>query len=120
MRSGEKDFWPRTFYGATHEDTDNPVSAIAAYLRPVVDEADKRGYNFNRNKIVNTDFSGKIPVTSGQIEYEFKHLLGKLERRNPDLYERLRMVKDIEFHPLLQKVCGNVEAWEVIQPKHDS
>ena len=35
------------------KNTNNPLGAIACYLRDVVDEADKRGYNFNRNKIVN-------------------------------------------------------------------
>jgi Pyrimidine dimer DNA glycosylase len=94
--------------------TDNPVGAIASYLRPVANEADKRGYNFNRSKITDEVFNDKIPVTSGQIEYEFRHLLGKLEKRNPALYEQLRMVKEIELHPLLLRIKGNVEDWEIV------
>ena len=96
------------------KNTNNPIGAIASYLRHVVDEADKRGSNFNRSKIINKKFNGKILVTSGQVEYEFKHLLGKLKGRNPELYEQLKMVKAIELHPMLQKVSGNVEDWEII------
>ena len=55
----------------------NPTGAIASYLRCVIDEADKRGYNFDRSKIIKKSTSFKIPVTIGQVEYEFKHLLLK-------------------------------------------
>ncbi len=35
------------------KNTDNPIGAIGNYLSAVVDEADKRGHNFNRDKIIN-------------------------------------------------------------------
>ena len=75
------------------KNTNNPIGAIAGYLRCVVDEADNRGYNFNRSKIINKRFKGKITITSGQLEYEFEHLLKKLKKRNPELYKKLKMVK---------------------------
>ena len=65
------------------KNTGNPAGVIASYLRSIVDEADRRGYNFNRSKIVDKKAKGRIPVTSGQVEYEFKHLLGKLNKRDP-------------------------------------
>jgi hypothetical protein len=96
------------------KNTNDPVGAIVRYLRHVVDEADKRGYNFDRSKMINKKFTGTILVTSGQVEYEFKHLLGKLKSRSPDRYQRLKSVNAIEPHPMMQKIIGHVEDWEII------
>ena len=96
------------------KNTENPVGSIANYLCYVVDEADLRNYNFNRSKIVDTDFQMKIPVTTGQLEYEWTHLLGKLKKRDPALYERLETTQKIDPHPLFTQVSGGVEAWEII------
>jgi hypothetical protein len=92
--------------------THNSIGAIASYLRRVADAAERRGYHFNRSKIVNRYVYGKIAVTSGQVEYEFRHLLAKLKRRSPDMYEKLKMHKRIKVHPLFRRVPGNVEDWE--------
>jgi hypothetical protein len=91
----------------------NPVGAIAAYLKHVADEADKRGYHFDRNKITNSAFDDTIPVTTGQLEYEFKHLLGKLKQRNTELYIKLNKTKTIKPHPIFNAVNGDIEDWEV-------
>jgi len=96
------------------KNTGNPMASIASYLRSVIDEADRRGYNFNRSKIVNKKINNRIPVTSGQIEYEFKHLLGKLNKRDPDSYKQLKAVNKIKVNPIFKKVRGNVEDWEII------
>ena len=74
------------------KNTNNPEGAIAEYLRHILAEADTRGYKFDRSKISTKIFSGKILVTSGQIEYEFQHLLGKLQTRNPKLHEKLKLI----------------------------
>ena len=94
--------------------TTSPIGAIACYLRTIIDEADRRGYNFNRSKITNKKTESRIPVTSGQVEYEFKHLLGKLNKRDPDLYNQLKMVNKIKVNPTFKKVPGKVEDWEKI------
>jgi hypothetical protein len=96
------------------KNTNNPLGAIASYLRCVIDEADKRGYNFNRSKIINKKNKSKIPITSGQVEYEFKHLLGKLKQRDLVLYKKIKLIKRIKVHPIFNKVSGNVEEWEKI------
>ena len=93
---------------------DNPIGAIACYLRSIIDEADRRGYNFNRSKIINKIIKHSIPVTSGQVEYEFNHLLGKICKRDPELYNQLKLVKKIKVNPTFKKVRGNVEDWERI------
>ena len=95
------------------KETDNPVGAVADYLRYVAQEADNRGYNFDKSKIVKSICKGKIPVTLGQVEYEFAHLLGKLKQRSPDLYIRLSKIMEIEVHPKFEKISGDVENWEV-------
>lgn len=99
---------------ARFRELNNPAGAIASYLRAVADEADKRGYDFDRSKIVNKRVKSKIPVTSGQVDYEFQHLLGKLKKRNYELYTELVSVKKAKLHPLFYKIKGSVEKWEII------
>jgi hypothetical protein len=93
--------------------TDNPVAAISSYLEYVVREADRRNYNFNREKLAEKKIGSKISVTEGQLEYEFKHLLIKLKVRDPGLYRESKAIKIIKPHPLFRKVTGDVEEWEV-------
>jgi hypothetical protein len=95
------------------KNTINPVGAIASYLRFVADEADNRGYNFNRDKITNKRIKNKISVTNGQAEFEAKHLLKKLKRREPEKYKHLKLIKNMKLHPLFKKVSGKIEEWEI-------
>jgi len=92
----------------------NPVGAVASYLRRVADEADKRGYNFNRDKITRKRFQDKIPVTTGQLEYEFQHLLQQLKSRDPGLHALLKTTKPIKTHPIFRVIKGPVEKWEIL------
>ena len=96
------------------KNTNSPSGAIASYLRTIIDEADRRGYNFNRSKIVNEKNNSRIPVTKGQVDYEFKHLLEKLRERDPDLYKHLEMIDKIKVNPIFKKISGTVEEWERI------
>lgn len=90
----------------------DPVGAIAAYLDAVSDEAESRGYRFNRNKILTKRYSGLIPITGGQAAYEFGHLVKKLKDRERFKYEQLKNNRKIDLHPLFKRVRGDVEAWE--------
>ena len=94
--------------------TINPVGAVAEYLRHVLIEADDRGYNFNGSKIARNRYRGVIYINSGQLEYEFAHLMGKLRTRAPDQYRRLSKVRSADPHPMFDVVRGDVESWEVI------
>ncbi|HMC00189.1 MAG TPA: pyrimidine dimer DNA glycosylase/endonuclease V, partial [Flavobacteriaceae bacterium] len=90
------------------------VDAINQYLSLVYDEAVKRGYNFNKEKI-NWDYSAQqLQVTNGQIEYEFKHLLNKLKIRDLEKFKTLSELTIIETHPMFDITDGPVESWEVI------
>ena len=68
--------------------TPAPAAAIDAYLMVLAVEAANRGYRFNRGKIGAPRFpwEGRIAAPRGQLEYEWAHLLEKLERRAPDRY----------------------------------
>ncbi len=96
------------------KNTGNPTGAISSYLRTILTEAEKRGYSFNRKKIADTKINSRIPVTSGQVEYEFKHLKGKLKKRAPHSYKQLITVHKIKVNPIFIKVDGLVEDWEII------
>lgn len=92
----------------------NSLGAIASYLRCVEAEANKRGYHFNADKIINKRIKTKISVTSGQLEYEFRHLLNKLKKRDPALYKKLQKTKKIKLHPLFTRKKGKIEEWEIV------
>ncbi len=96
------------------KNTINPTGAIASYLRCIVAEADQRGYNFDKNKIINKRLQSQIEVTQGQIEYEFIHLLKKLKHRYPLKYSQLTNIKQIAIHPLFKPIKKKIEEWEVI------
>lgn len=92
--------------------TKNAVSAINYYLSEVFAEAEKREYNFNKNKISRNFSSVKIPVTAGQIKFEAAHLKKKLQHRNPTQFLKLSKIKKIKSHLLFQIVKGKIERWE--------
>lgn len=96
---------------------DNPVGALADYLRGVADEARRRGYAFNRNKIVADSSAAKIAVTDGQLRYEFQHLLKKLSKRSPEIHQQLKSVKMIDPHPIMVVISGGVASWEKMASK---
>jgi hypothetical protein len=94
----------------------NPLGAIASYLRAVAVEADERGYRFDRSRIARHSSRGHIPVTAGQVGYEFQHLLAKLKVRDPDRYRSLKGMKQIRLHPMFRRRKGAVESWEMLPP----
>lgn len=90
-----------------------PVTNLASYLVVVYEEATRRGYRFDGTKIVHRHRAGVIPVSAGQLAYEWRHLVAKLKVRDPDWLARLRAVKRPSAHPLFHVVPGPVEGWEV-------
>lgn len=93
----------------------DPVAAINVYLGAVCDEADKRGYHFDRTKISPQGDFSLIPVTNGQLRYEREHLLQKLDKRDHDRFEVIRNTVAPEAHPQFMVVAGEVELWEKIR-----
>ena len=92
----------------------DPGAAMGAYLAEVAREADRRGYRFDRSKIATGGPCSRISVRRGQVEYEWRHLLGKLEERAPQVYEKITTIRNPEVHPLFRVVPGGIEKWERI------
>lgn len=90
-----------------------PQAGIAMYLRAVYQEACRRNYQFNSDKIGTLRMRKQITVTSDQVAYEWKHLLAKLKQRDPARFRQQRRLADIRLHPLFISVPGSVEAWEI-------
>ncbi len=90
------------------------LAAMAAYLSAANAEAVLRGYQFDRTKLPEPGEIASIPVTRGQIDYEWQHLLAKLHRRDPERYSKLVEIVEPEPHPLFIVIDGNIERWEVM------
>lgn len=116
-----------------------PLEAVAAYLSGLADEADARGYSFNRALIGAGDASAsensagknsadksenphtsvaRTPVPLGQLEYELAFLRHKVAGRDPEwehqLRERIAARGELAAcaHPLFEVVPGAIEPWE--------
>ena len=92
----------------------NPVGCINQYLSAVYENSLERGYNFNKKK-VNADFTPtKLTVTDRQMKFEMKHLLKKLETRDPERFIKFSAISKIDAHPLFIIIDGEIEEWEKI------
>lgn len=95
-------------------ETESPLNAVENYLMPVYGESRQRGFSFDPCKI---DFSVPeaplLPLSKGQLQYEWEHLMGKLMKRSPALYENQLSLSDIDAHPLFRVVEGEVSPWEI-------
>lgn len=90
-----------------------PRSQIAAYLRAVHVEATCRGYDFDLKKIGRSHVIESLVVSTGQLDYEWTHLINKLRVRAPAWLADLGKVKRPEPHPLFQITDGGIAEWEV-------
>lgn len=95
----------------------DPATAVAAYLHAVRSAATERGYRFDAGRIhlahEHTLSAARIPVTAGQLDHEWQHLLGKLEARSPGHRASLLAVgTGPAAHPLFVVVPGDVADWE--------
>ncbi|WP_150461149.1 pyrimidine dimer DNA glycosylase/endonuclease V [Nesterenkonia ebinurensis] len=95
-----------------------PAAAIASYLSTLHQESLSRGYRFDAGRIADAvprEESGlmQIEVTTGQLEFEWKHLQAKLAERSPQLHAGASAPEQpVPVHPLFRPVPGAVEAWE--------
>jgi hypothetical protein len=98
-----------------------PLGCIASYLHAVQEEGARRGYEFKAQRIARARCSGRIRVTRGQLEYEWRHLKAKVARRDRQWLARLEGTSGPRAHPLFRVVPGDVEAWEraVAQPDRE-
>ncbi len=98
----------------------DPVTALQYFLLEIHRVATDRGYHFDIKRL------GPIPscawgdqsiaVTSGQLEFESLHLLGKLKRRSPVLAQEFDPSK-IAANPIFVVRPGPIESWEKTEDK---
>ena len=94
------------------------LAYICTYLHGLADEADGRGYSFNRGLLVlpaQPELS-PLPVTDGQLDYEISFLAEKVKTRSPQWYDEHFSTSPAKVtHPLFTIVPGGVESWEKIK-----
>ncbi|WP_043498564.1 pyrimidine dimer DNA glycosylase/endonuclease V [Georgenia sp. SUBG003] len=106
-----------------------PLGAVGAYLWGVAEEASARGYRYDRGRILtpprdapsptaaeSPSAVAPMPVTEGQLDYEWTHLMTKLSVRSPDRARELAGVAVPLPHPLFVVEPGPVAAWEIVSP----
>ena len=89
----------------------DPRKAIGNYLLEVWKEANSRGYSFARAKVRRTGKMKPIPVTRGQVKYEWEHLRKKLRKRDPARLKNLKGKPKLD--PVFLSVPGTVTDWEI-------
>jgi hypothetical protein len=89
-----------------------PIRAIANYLAAIQAEATQRGYNFDIAKVARRGVADQIQVTSGQLIFEWHHLIGKLERRDRRWLDKVKEEPRPLPHPSFRLIAGAVESWE--------
>ncbi len=94
----------------------DPLAGITAYLHLVADDADRRGYRFDRARIDRPAPEQVEPmtVTRGQLDYEWEHLRAKVRGRDEEWFE---VIADLQPrpHPMLTLTEGPIETWEVVK-----
>ena len=90
----------------------DPIAAINSYLSEVLLEAGRRGYSFNARKVGSDGPRRRMPETLGQLQHEWRHLLGKLRVRAPERHRTLARIHKPEPHPSFRIVAGGVRRWE--------
>ena len=100
----------------------SPIASIGEYLKAVHEEAVRREYRFDAGKIasggtVKGTGAGiscipRIDVPRGQIEFEWCHLMAKLEKRASEWHERQLAASTPWVHPLFRLTPGGIADWE--------
>ena len=94
-----------------------PVDEINAYLDKLYAESVLRGYRFNKGKITyrKKTVIVPLPVSDGQIVYEFRLLQSKLKKRDMRKYTENKKISDIQANGLFTVVHGGTADWEKIK-----
>lgn len=92
----------------------DPNLYIDAFLTEIYKEAARRNFSYSKDKIRLIENISPITVTKGQLVYELEHLKRKLQKRSPELLEKLPTLVDLKIHPLFETIEGEIEEWEII------
>jgi hypothetical protein len=90
-------------------------AAISTYLHGIVDEAERRGYRFDRALVLGPPhLELRLEVTDAQVAYEWEHLRAKLAVRSPDVFRLWEDLTEPDPHPLFRVVPGPLAEWEIV------
>ncbi|WP_369344560.1 pyrimidine dimer DNA glycosylase/endonuclease V [Bifidobacterium aquikefiricola] len=93
-------------------ETADSTVAIATFLAYIADEADRRGYHFNRERIVETpNPQMSIDVSDEQLAYEWRLLMVKESQRDAKAYRNM-VAMPVGSNPLFHVVQGAIAPWE--------
>ena len=90
----------------------SPRTAINRYLALVYAEARSRGYAFDKSKLGREGSRQRILVTDGQLQYEWRWLLSKLQWRSPSVHSCHLGVSHPVAHSLFRITPGPIAEWE--------
>lgn len=94
----------------------DPVVGVVGWLEGLADEADVRGYRFDRGRlhpVPATASPPRLEVTDGQLALELEHLRAKVAGRSPEWLPRLPEAgAAVSPHPMMDVVPGPVATWE--------
>ena len=94
---------------------ENPVQAISSYLWSIHTESLARCYDFDKFKIP-MEFTGiSIPVTKGQLFYEYELLKKKVFSRTGEWNHEINDVFELPNYTVFYIIDGGVEDWEKIK-----
>ncbi len=97
---------------ARFKDARVPLSAIDTYLAAICDEAERRGYHFDRSKLGAGRMRKKLRVARGQLAFELEHLTRKVRARRRAWLKEMPKGRRVVPHPLFEARAGGVEEWE--------
>jgi hypothetical protein len=93
------------------------LAVVGWYLHGLADEADIRGYKFDRERIDQAaDQLATIGVTTGQLAVEWAWLKTKLGARSPAVLSRWANVAQPKPHRSFHIVEGPIASWERLNP----
>jgi hypothetical protein len=98
------------------KESPDPLLSIVYYLHEIHEEALRREYSFNAQKIPIKDFTCiiSLTVTRDQLSYEWEHFKKKLGKRDKKHLASLLGVKFPDCHPLFVPISGHIEKWEKV------
>lgn len=91
-----------------------PIQALNVYLAEVLAESRQRGYHYDAAKINAHDRAASLEETTGQLEYEWSHLMGKLENRDRERWQTYAGIIRPDPHPLFEIIDGPIREWEKV------
>lgn len=98
----------------------DPLALLALYLSSIWQESVNRGFSYNwhlvKRDIPSILYFTKIPVTTGQLDYEWRHYLKKIRKNDFEwYYNKLNEVWLPDPHPVFYVVKGDIEDWERVK-----